>query len=26
MAAAYPLNVPLEVSLGTGKSWNDAAH
>jgi DNA polymerase-1 len=26
MAAAYPLEVPLEVSVGLGHSWNDAAH
>jgi DNA polymerase-1 len=26
MAAAYPLDVPLEVSVGVGHSWNDAAH
>ena len=26
MAAAYPLDVPLEVSVGLGHSWNDAAH
>ncbi len=26
MAGAYPLGVPLEVSIGRGHSWNDAAH
>ncbi|HKR51434.1 MAG TPA: DNA polymerase I [Pseudonocardiaceae bacterium] len=26
MGAAYPLNVPLEVSIGVGQSWNAAAH
>jgi len=26
MASAYPLDVPLEVSVGLGHSWNDAAH
>jgi DNA polymerase I len=26
MGSAYALNVPLEVSVGVGHSWNDAAH
>jgi DNA polymerase-1 len=26
MAAAYPLQVPLEVSVGTGRTWEDAGH
>ncbi|HEY4017094.1 MAG TPA: DNA polymerase I, partial [Pseudonocardiaceae bacterium] len=26
MGSAYSLDVPLEVSVGFGKSWNDAAH
>lgn len=26
MGTAYPLDAPLEVSVGIGKSWNDAAH
>jgi DNA polymerase-1 len=26
MGAAYELAVPLEVSVGFGRSWNDAAH
>ncbi|MEO7195138.1 MAG: DNA polymerase I [Pseudonocardiaceae bacterium] len=26
MAAAYALNVPLEISVGVGLSWNQAAH
>src|SRR5690606_20270238 len=26
MGAAYQLAVPLEVSVGFGRSWNDAAH
>ena len=26
MGSAYDLAVPLEVSVGTGRSWNDAAH
>jgi DNA polymerase I len=26
MASAYALDVPLEVSVGAGHSWNDAAH
>ncbi|MEO6882106.1 MAG: DNA polymerase I [Mycobacteriaceae bacterium] len=26
MGAAYALDVPLEVSVGTGRSWDDAAH
>ena len=26
MAAAYPLKAPLDVSVGIGKSWNEAAH
>jgi DNA polymerase-1 len=26
MAAAYELRVPLEVSVGFGRSWDDAAH
>ena len=26
MGNAYPLQVPLEVSVGVGRSWDDAAH
>ena len=26
MGAAYPLDVPLEVSVGYGPSWDAAAH
>jgi DNA polymerase I len=26
MGSAYPLDVPLEVSVGTGRSWASAAH
>ncbi|WP_428834271.1 DNA polymerase I [Lentzea roselyniae] len=26
MGNAYPLRVPLEVSVGVGRSWDDAAH
>jgi DNA polymerase-1 len=26
MGAAYPLSVPLEVSVGTGRDWNGADH
>lgn len=26
MSKAYPLDVPLEVSVGIGKSWDEAAH
>ncbi len=26
MGAAYPLDVPLEVSVGYGRSWDEAAH
>lgn len=26
MGNAYPLRAPLEVSVGIGKSWNEAAH
>jgi DNA polymerase-1 len=26
MAAAADLTVPLDVSIGTGRSWHDAAH
>lgn len=26
MAAAYPLRVPLEVSVGVGHTWEDAGH
>jgi DNA polymerase-1 len=26
MGAAFPLKAPLEVSIGIGKSWNEAAH
>jgi DNA polymerase-1 len=26
MGNAYHLDVPLEVSVGFGRSWNDAAH
>ncbi len=26
MGGAYPLSVPLDVSVGTGRTWDDAAH
>jgi DNA polymerase-1 len=26
MGGAYPLDVPLEVSVGYGSSWDSAAH
>jgi DNA polymerase-1 len=26
MGAAFPLKAPLDVSIGLGKSWNEAAH
>ena len=26
MGAAYPLDVPLDVSVGLGVNWHDAAH
>ncbi|MBI3429764.1 MAG: DNA polymerase I, partial [Actinobacteria bacterium] len=26
MGSAYPLRAPLEVSIGVGRSWNEAAH
>jgi DNA polymerase I len=26
MGAAYPLDVPLDVSIGVGRTWHDAAH
>jgi DNA polymerase-1 len=26
MGNAYPLDVPLEVSVGYGRSWDAAAH
>jgi DNA polymerase-1 len=26
MGGAYPLSVPLEVSIGAGRSWDEAAH
>jgi len=26
MGQAVSLNVPLEVSVGVGRSWHDAAH
>jgi DNA polymerase-1 len=26
MGAAYPLSVPLEVSVGSGRDWNGADH
>ena len=26
MGAAFPLDVPLEVSIGFGRSWDSAAH
>jgi DNA polymerase-1 len=26
MGAAHVLDVPLEVSVGVGRSWDDAAH
>ena len=26
MGAAYPLNAPLAVNIGIGRSWDEAAH
>jgi DNA polymerase-1 len=26
MGNAYPLKAPLDVNVGVGKSWNEAAH
>jgi DNA polymerase-1 len=26
MSQAYPLTVPLDVSVGTGRTWDEAAH
>ena len=26
MAGAYPLAVPLEVSVGVGRTWHEAGH
>jgi DNA polymerase-1 len=26
MSGAYTLNVPLDVNIGLGKSWDSAAH
>jgi DNA polymerase-1 len=26
MGSAYPLDVPLDVSIGVGRTWHDAAH
>jgi len=26
MGGAYPLDVPLDVSVGIGRTWHDAAH
>jgi DNA polymerase-1 len=26
MGAAYPLAAPLDVNVGIGRSWNEAAH
>jgi DNA polymerase-1 len=26
MGAAYPLDVPLDVSVGVGRTWDDAGH
>jgi DNA polymerase-1 len=26
MASAYPLRAPLDVSVGVGRTWQDAAH
>ncbi|GAA0219500.1 DNA polymerase I [Cryptosporangium japonicum] len=26
MGAAYPLDLPLDVSVGSGRTWDDAAH
>ena len=26
MGSAYPLDAPLDVNIGVGKSWNQAAH
>jgi DNA polymerase-1 len=26
MGEAYPLSVPLDVSVGVGRTWDDAGH
>jgi DNA polymerase-1 len=26
MGSAYPLDVPLDVSVGFGRTWDDAGH
>ena len=26
MGGAYPLSVPLDVSIGVGRTWDDAGH
>jgi DNA polymerase-1 len=26
MGGAYPLKAPLDVNVGVGKSWDEAAH
>jgi DNA polymerase-1 len=26
MGGAFPLDVPLDVSVGVGRSWDDAGH
>ncbi len=26
MAGAYPLDVPMDVSVGVGRTWHEAAH
>jgi DNA polymerase-1 len=26
MGSAYEMSVPLEVSIGAGRTWDDAAH
>ena len=26
MGGAYPLTVPLDVSVGVGRTWHDAGH
>ena len=26
MAGAYKMDVPLDVSVGSGRTWDDAAH
>jgi DNA polymerase-1 len=26
MGSAYPLSVPLDISVGVGRTWDDAGH